>query len=166
MPSTSFTVSINAVYERLFDTRKASSLDPVHSVAALIANQAEVTDGGLLNVQGGAWEFQEVHTLPAIVSGSFAVVISLDDDEMDITHHLELVMKDHTGRDLAERVTVLLTGYRRLAPCAIPFEGQVIEEGELILELVDQSGPLANASCELRLIPPLRLVPPLTEGDQ
>jgi hypothetical protein len=86
-------------------------------IEVLMVANAAATDGSLLNVQGGGWEYCSPAMLPCTVEGAVAGVATLADDEIGTTPALNIAITDGDGQDAGFAASMIVSGIR---PSTVP----------------------------------------------
>jgi hypothetical protein len=94
-------------------------------VESVMAANAAMVGGGLLNVQGGGWEhYNTPGYFPCTVAGTVAGIVVLDADELGTTPDLNVAI-DADGQDVGYRASMIIDASRPPpttgVPCRFPF---------------------------------------------
>lgn len=121
-----------------------------HSLSALLlADQATVSQGGLLNIAGGGWEHFTPALFPATVAGTAAGIVKFESaDGGELEFRLSIV--DQDGLTMDASGSIVLRSERMLAPFALPFMFVVRQPGSFAIHLSDDEGVFGAVECDVR----------------
>jgi hypothetical protein len=119
--------------------------------SAMFANSAG-GENGLLDIQGGGWEWVNIRTFPGTVHGVVAGLVELDPGhqptpieatvtapEGDVTVISAQVVEDPTEGNTGCRI-----------PLVVPFTFVVRQPGLFVVNIVDENGPLSSLELDVR----------------
>lgn len=112
--------------------------DPVKVPTCLLANQAAVTENGLLNVIGGGWEHFEVLRFPASITGWIAGLFELDAVDRGVDHVVRMTVVARDGSELASQAFII-NDVSRLVPFAKQFSVVALSAGTIKVDLATGS---------------------------
>ena len=119
--------------------------------SAMFANSAG-GENGLLDIQGGGWEWVNIRTFPGTVHGVVAGLVELDPGHQPTPIEATVTAPDGEVQVISAQVvedpTEGNTGCR--IPLIVPFTFVVRRPGLYVVNITDENGPLTSLDLEVR----------------